>query len=162
VTRDRPARPQARRGRPMSILASILLTFAVAACAYLPVSIGARQVVLDAAPDMNDDSALAVDLVFVRDAELADRLAEVPAREWFARREQFQRDHPRDLEVLSFELVPGQRLPPVDVEDMRRGTRNGIVFADHHGPGDHRAQFGHLPRAVVALGKESFTVQAPQ
>jgi type VI secretion system protein len=162
VTGDGPPRPRARRRRLPPLAAAPAAMLAIAACALVPPSIGTRQLVLDAAPDMNDDSALAVDLVFVRDAELADRLAEIPAAEWFQRREQLRRDFPKGFEVLSFELVPGQTLPPVAVEDVRRGTRKGLVFADYHAPGEHRAQFGHLPRAVVVLGKESFTVQVAQ
>jgi len=47
------------------------------------------------APDANENSAIAVDLVVVYDAKLADELLKLPAAKWFAGKEQFARDHPR-------------------------------------------------------------------
>jgi type VI secretion system protein len=140
----------------------LLLAAGLAGCGMLRRGIGTRHVTLVTSPDLNDDTPLAVDLVFVKDDKLLERLSATSAREWFRNRSQIERDFPRGVEVVSFELVPDQTLPPLAVPGTATAARAGMVFADYRVEGEHRALFGHINRAVIRLGKDSFTVEGAQ
>lgn len=108
-----------------------------------------EEIVIDAQPDANNNTALPVDVALVVGPGVADQLAKLPAAEWFRRRAQLQRDFPDSLVVLSWELVPGQSA--VDAP-KRAGIVDGYLFAGYGTPGDHRVRLGfedHRLRVVL-------------
>ena len=73
---------------------------------------------VDADAKINQDSPVPVELVIVYDKDLVEKLAGVKARDWFAGREQFRKDHPGTTSHFS--------LPSTGV--VRRHTRrNGAI-----------------------------------
>lgn len=88
--------------------------------------------------DANGNSAVAVDVVLVRDKALLDKLLAMPASAYFAARADLLRTFPDGLTVLPLELTPGQR---IDL-DHKRLTRDrawaALVYANYATPGDHR------------------------
>lgn len=90
------------------------------------------------APDANEDSPVAVDIVVVYDRKLLDELLKLPASQWFATKAQFIADHDRKIDVQGWEWVPGQKVEPISI-DYRSGAKEVVVFADYHTDGAHRA-----------------------
>lgn len=88
----------------------------------------------------NSNSPVMLSAVMVHSTKLLNKLQEMTAAQWFAKREQLLRDFPRDLEETYWELVPGQQLPPVD-QPVRKGAVQGILFANYRTPGAHRYLF---------------------
>jgi type VI secretion system protein len=140
-------------GRQVGTLALIVVGFStLAGCAT---KVSTRSFTLSAATEVNDRSAIAVDAVLVRDAELVGTIGALTARAWFEGREQFALDHPRGLEVVTWELVPGQLL---EVRYPFR-TRKGhaiYVFANYLTPGAHRVRVDELERFTLMLGRDGF------
>lgn len=89
------------------------------------------------APDANEDSPVAVDVVVVYDRKMLDELLKLSAAQWFAAKAQFVADHDRRIAVQGWEWVPGQKVQPISIE-YRPGAKEVVVFADYHTDGAHR------------------------
>jgi type VI secretion system protein len=89
------------------------------------------------APDANEDSPVAVDVVVVYDRKLLDELLKLSAAQWFAAKAQFIADHDQRIGVQGWEWVPGQKVQPISI-DYRSGAKEVVVFADYHTDGAHR------------------------
>jgi type VI secretion system protein len=113
------------------------------------------------ASDANEDSPVAVDLVFVYDKKLLDALLKIPATEWFAKREQFIKDYGNALAVEKWEWVPGQQIDRINVS-YRAGARRVVLFADYVTDGDHRATADPQEPFRLVLGARDFSVEKLQ
>ena len=113
------------------------------------------------AADANEDSPVAVDLVFVYDKKLLDELLKIPASDWFARREQFVKDYGDALAVANWEWVPGQQIERISVP-YRAGARRVVVFSDYVTDGDHRATADPQEPFRLVLGARNFSVEKLQ
>lgn len=113
------------------------------------------------AADANEDSPIAVDLVFVYDKKLLDTLLKTPATEWFTKRDQFLKDYGNALAVEQWEWVPGQQIDPLNVA-YRPGARRVVLFADYVTEGDHRATADPQEPFRLVLGARDFFVEKLQ
>lgn len=116
---------------------------------------------VEIAPDANEDSAVAVDLVFVYDKKLLDTLLKMPATEWFQKREQIKKDYGNAVAVEKWEWVPGQQIDRISVP-YRAGARRVVLFADYGTEGDHRATADPQEPFKLVLGSRDFSVEKLQ
>ena len=116
---------------------------------------------LVAADDVNNNSPVAVDVVFVTDDTLLARVAELPASKWFAARADLASTFPKSVQYRSWELVPGQRINvPGDVFGRPR-VLAAFLFANYADPGAQRVRIEPLNGAVaVQLDNHTFSVSA--
>ena len=110
---------------------------------------------------VNHNTPVAVDIVLVPDKGLLGELMKMPASDWFAKREQIRRDHPRGtgFDVRSWEWVPGQVVEPIPLSIDGR-VQGGVVFVNYFTPGAHRAVIPLCKDIVINLGVEDFSVEA--
>jgi type VI secretion system protein len=118
------------------------------------------SITMVASADVNQNSPLALDLVFVRDPAALEKLLTMPAAKWFASKDELMKTYPNALTIKSWELVP-QQVVQLSEEALGSPRVAGMVlFADYFTPGDHRAQ---LPLGKVAflvdLNARSFSVK---
>lgn len=117
------------------------------------------QVTVD--PHANEDAPLAVDLVVVYDAKLADELLKLPAADWFAKKKQLLRDYPSALDARSWEWVPGQEVAPLSI-DYHLGAKKVLLFADYGTEGEHRAAVDPQQAFRLYLGENDLALEAKQ
>lgn len=119
-----------------------------------------KAITMVAAPNVNQNSPLALDLVFVRDPIALDKLLTIPASKWFASKEEILKTYPNAMSIKSWELVPQQVLQLSEEALGSPRVAGMVLFADYRTPGEHRAQ---LPLTRVAflveLGTSSFSVK---
>ena len=150
------------RYRLMLLLMLALLVLCVAGCGMFgggpkPVKPAWKTLALVAAQDANGNSALAVDVVLVRDTKLLDTLLALPAAKYFAATASLQRSYPDQMSVLPFEITPGQK---IDVERTR--FKDGkvwavLAFANYATPGEHRARLAlDEDHVVINLATDDF------
>ena len=121
------------------------------------------QLLVNVAPDANDNRPIPVDLVFVWGKDVAKKLDELMAKQWFDGKAQMRRDDPagRTFTVREWEWVPGQAVPPIDVvvpAAYRHWPQRIFVFANYRTAGPHRLR---LPSgaASIDLGKDDIRLQ---
>lgn len=117
-----------------------------------------ERIQLTAAPDANLDSPVAVDLVFVLEADALQGVSDLAAGQWFKDRSQLMLAYPTALRVRSFELVP-HRSMNYALKDEDEDAVGAFIFANYASPGTHRARIDRLENVVVRLGRNSFTIE---
>ncbi|WP_211115609.1 hypothetical protein [Arenibaculum pallidiluteum] len=143
-------RDPAARGRRGAALAALLLLSLLGACAEKP-ALTLGSVAIQAEPRANDFSPVAVDVLLVRDQKLLDELLKLSAGEWFQKREQYLRDHPRALSAHSYEVVPGQSLSQTLPQEPAAWA--GLVFANYAKGGPHRLRLADPGPVAIRLGE---------
>lgn len=139
-----------RRASRIKYLILIVL-FSFSACSVFHPSVKMRSLVLEVAPQANDDAPIAVDFVVVNDPDLLKVLLTTSSAQWFAQREQYQRDYPQTLTVWGHELVPGQRLAFSDIPIAGVNAVGLLVFASYNNPGTHRLRLDTGKEVVIRL-----------
>lgn len=124
-----------------------------------PVAPDWKMLAITAANNANANSALAVDVVFVKDQAMLETLLTMPASKWFAMRTDLQRTFPEALSVFPYELVPTQSIRLGEKQLASQRAWAAFVFASYATPGDHRARLLlNTAGYVVELGAQSFKV----
>jgi type VI secretion system protein len=141
----------------LSLALCLAAGLALGACGLVPSWLGGgrsiSRISIDADPEANQNSAVAVDLVMLTDPDAAAAIMKLSARDWFLRRQQFARDYPDGLRIASWELAPGQILRDASV-DSPGGMTDAIVFAGYRDDGDHRLRLGDGGRVRLMLGEK--------
>jgi len=113
--------------------------------------IAVRRIAIAVADEANENAPIALDLVHVSERPpLAGTIADLSAAQWFERRAQYERDWPRDLDIRSWEVVPGQILPEERLPSPAVSSE-AFLFALYHAPGTHRARLAEGGRVSVRL-----------
>ena len=137
-----------------------LVALALTACSSLP-KVQVDTLAIAVSTQANQDTPIAVDAVLVRNPQLLDALLGLPSAKWFAQRDQWRRDHPEDITVVSFEVVPGQQIAAAPFPFGGKRGAGVVVFADYQTPGAHRVRLDTGPaHALLLLGDQDLSVQA--
>ncbi|MEX3947301.1 hypothetical protein AB4Y40_06015 [Paraburkholderia sp. EG287B] len=153
---SRAAKPYGWRAAALAFaLAQVL-----AACSSLP-KVQVDTLAIAVSTQANQDTPIAVDAVLVRNQQLLDALLGLPSAKWFAQRDQWRRDHPEDITIVSFEVVPGQQVAAAPFPFGGKRGAGVVVFADYQTPGAHRVRLDTGPaHALLLLGDQDLSVQA--
>lgn len=153
-----------RRRFPRRFAVAVLLLWALGCGANRRSFFGGDVAVrVEADPEINQNSPVAVEMVVVYDKDLLEALLAKGARDWFRDREQIRKDHPGDKDFISmsWEVVPGQSLPVQELS-FGSGARGGIVFADYFSQGAHRARFDPHLDLRIHLQDQDFSLEQPR
>ncbi|KAF1045347.1 hypothetical protein [Xylophilus sp.] len=149
-------------------VAAALLLAPLAGCAlpgflsFKGTKVDWSEVTLAAAPLANDNSPVAVDIVFALDDAMTDRLAELPAAKWFAARADLLKTYPKSLSYRTWELVPGQTLRVAGDSFGSPRVAAVFVYADYVAPGAHRVRVESLKGPLlVRFEARSFDAGPP-
>jgi type VI secretion system protein len=122
-----------------------------------PVTPDWKTLLITAAGNANANSAVAVDLVLVKDVAMLESLLTMSAAKWFAMRSDLQRTFPEALTVYPYELVPTQLIRMDEKQFGRERVWAALVFANYSSPGEHRARLLlNTAGYVVQLNTQSF------
>lgn len=116
-----------------------------------------RNVVISATQDANQNSPVALDIVFVKDAALSEALLTSPASKWFATRRDLRRSFPDAMTAISLEIVPGQSIMLGPNHLAGHVGYTALAFANYTGAGEHRERLSLVaPGYVIELGSRGF------
>lgn len=145
----------------MAVMAIGLAGTALAGCDFLrrPRGVVTSELKILAAPNANGDSPVAVDIVIPYSEAMLDQLVGITAREWFRKRDQFQRDFPTEVETIHLEIVPGtSRTVSLELRDADE-AEGALVFANYFTEGEHRVRIDRLEQIVIDLLERNFSVR---
>ncbi|HXZ00144.1 MAG TPA: hypothetical protein VEI03_09100 [Stellaceae bacterium] len=125
-------------------------------------TIKSRSVEIEVAQGANQDSPIAIDIVYVYDPQLVTQLTQMTAHDWFLKRGQIRQAFPSGFDLTSFELVPGQKGPVETIPSASTDAIAAFVFADYAADGTHRARIDAIEHVLIALGDKDFVVQPPR
>ncbi|KTT26719.1 hypothetical protein SB14R_02680 [Pseudomonas oryzihabitans] len=107
-------------------------------CSFFGPRVALNDVTIEVERNANGNSPVSVDFVATPDATLAQSLKGLTASQWFAQREQLQRDNPGRLDVWSLEVVPEQFAVFRDIPLRGVKAQDVFVYANYSAPGAHR------------------------
>jgi type VI secretion system protein len=99
-----------------------------------------------------------VDFIAVVDPDLLKQLSGISASQWFAEREQYQRDYRQLMSVWGLELVPGQF---IDRQPFPLGGKKAaglLVFASYTTPGAHRLRLDDQSEAWLKFDSREMSL----
>lgn len=149
------------------VLASLAACSSIASVAKMVIPSGNRLdwngLTVIAAPDANQNTAVALDIVQVRDEATLTLVSGLPAAKWFASRADLVKTFPEGLSIKSLELTPGMNVK-LAAGDFSASRQIGVfIFADYLTAGEHRVRADQLKGDIlVQLGSRSFSVTALQ
>ena len=108
--------------------------------------------------DANNDSATSIDLVFLFKKELVDEVSKLTSHDYYRRVDQLVRDNPKLIQIVRWELAPGQYLPNEKIKGVEGTPLAGIIFASYSTPGDHRVILGLQRNLDIHLMANDFFV----
>lgn len=137
---------------------SRLLTVALVASSSL-CGCGSRalRMQMTIAADANGNAPVILSVVFVKSPALQQKVLELSAKQWFAKREQLLRDNRREITESYYEFVPGQQVPQLDYK-IASGVSQGILFVNYSGAAPHRYVFETARPVQVSFGPRSVTL----
>jgi type VI secretion system protein len=108
--------------------------------------------------DANRDSATAIDVLMIYDRDLTRAILKMRAKDYFASSQQIRRDYPDMVDVIHYELTPGQAIRGVVLPLRSTAPFAALVFADYATPGTHRIRVGTYPEINVRLRRNDFCI----
>ena len=135
-----------------------LLSVLICSCSLFGPTVELDSLTLDVAPKANDDTPIAVDFIAVADPDLLKQLSGISASQWFAGREQYQRDYRQLMSVWGLELVPGQF---IDRQPFPLGGKKAaglLVFASYTTPGAHRLRLDDQSEAWLRFDSRDMSL----
>ena len=142
--------------RTRLFLTLVLVT--LTGCSFFGPKVDLDSLTLDVAPKANDDTPIAVDFIAVADPDLLKQLSGISASQWFAEREQYQRDYRQLMSVWGLELVPGQF---IDRQPFPLGGKKAaglLVFASYNTPGAHRLRLDDQSEAWLKFDSREMSL----
>lgn len=109
--------------------------------------------------DMNSSQALAIDAVFVYDEALVSLIAELPATEWFERKQELEFSFASNITTLQWEIAPYAVVTDVVLPPNSRRAHYGVVFANYANGGNHRIDISDIPEVTLLLGPDSVQIR---
>jgi len=146
----------------MKSLALLLVLF-LCGCSMFggpkPVKPAWHSLAFAAAPDANTNSALAVDVVLVKDKALLETLSAMSAARYFAAKADLLRTYPDALTALGVEITPGQLIRFERKRFDGERAWAALAFANYAAPGEYRVRVPLDGGAcLVQLNAQDFAV----
>jgi type VI secretion system protein len=118
-----------------------------------------RNVVISASQDANQNSPVALDIVFIKDSAVSEALMSSPAAKWFNTRRDLRRTFPDALTTISLEVVPGQAIMLDGTHLQGHVGFTVLAFANYPGAGEHRERLSLSAAGyLIELGARGFRV----
>lgn len=137
----------------------ILLTaIMLSGCSIFGPKVNVSALTLDVDLRANDDSPIAVDFIAANDPDLLRQLSGMTAKQWFAEREQLQRDYRQHMNVWGLELVPGQLIESGIFPLDGKPALGILVFANYNTPGAHRLRLDDQRKIWLKFDSRDMTL----
>lgn len=143
-------------------LSVVVLLLALTGCALNPwyeaPVVQTKVVYFRNAENANQNQSIPLDLVIIFDKKLVEKFLEMPAKEWFKKREQLKLDYPTKIFTWEWELVPGQKVPMFPLRNTD-GAKAVLVFANYTAEGSHRARLDPFEVVLIELQERKFQIK---
>ena len=108
--------------------------------------------------DANINSVIPFDVVIACDGPLFDEISKLTGKDYYQRREQLVLDHPQKLQVVPFELDPGQTINhKLKRKCLRR--KGALLFAGYSTAGTHRMRVANQRHLKVRLKNQNMIIE---
>lgn len=137
----------------------VFLLFSLTVLTILTGCMAVRHLVINTVSQSNNAFPVAVDVVFVYQDELIPTVSEMNGLQWFEAKSQLELRHQNDIDVISFELVPGVEEQVVQLPQSVKKAKKALIFANYNYKLGHGSfDITGMKNISILLAKDSFTV----
>ena len=123
-----------------------------------PTKVWLETVYFEVDQKLNNDAPVTVDLVIIYDDKILDTLKGLTATQFFEQKEQIIRDNAKNIDIHTFDIIPGQTLPPQPIKPKKVTGKGILVFALYGTPGDHRQLVGADRAITIQMNAKDFKI----
>ncbi len=110
------------------------------------------------AKNVNGNSPIAVRLVIIYDDGVMGEVSKMTADQFFEQESQLKKDHANDMDVVSWEVVPGQEMDSEAINPTKAYGKGGFVFARYGTPDVHRESLADEHVITIHLDEKDFYI----
>ena len=110
------------------------------------------------AKNVNGNSPIAVRLVIAYDDGVMGEVSKMTADQFFEQESQLKKDHANDMDVISWEVVPGQEMDSESISPTKAYGKGGFVFARYSTPDAHREALADEQVITIHLDEKDFYI----
>lgn len=110
------------------------------------------------AKNVNGNSPIAVRLVIAYDDGVMGEVSKMTADQFFEKESQLKKDHANDMDVVAWEVVPGQEMDSESISPTKAYGKGGFVFARYSTPDAHRESLADEQVITIHLDEKDFYI----
>ncbi len=107
---------------------------------------------------VNGNAPVAVRLVIIYDDGVLGEVSKMTADQFFEQETQLKKDHANDMDVISWEVVPGQEMDSETINPTKAYGKGGFVFARYTTPDAHRESLADEHVITIHLDEKDFYI----
>lgn len=149
-----------------NIIGGLFISVLISGCSVLDSSVDAYKVAknfvfppgekvkwkslnLSLSRDVNDGYPIVIDIVFVKNEVLLNKINDISTTEWFGKKKALVNTFLNDLFVMNWELAPGDNLSVTKSEFEDQRMYGVLLFAKYNNQGDYKVRIDSIKGSVV-------------
>jgi|GEM_PF-3734491 len=139
----------------------LLICLLMSACktSFFSPKVALSNLSVIAAPNANDDSPVAFEIVLVKDEATAGKLLTLTAAQWFDSNATWKTDFPEQLQTWYYELPPGKQIVLNPTEFAGKSSYALLLFANYRNNSPNRLRLETYSKATVLLSEKDIKLQ---
>jgi type VI secretion system protein len=110
------------------------------------------SVALESTADSNMDTPVAIDLLFIYDANVTPLLLALNGPEWFTRKPSLIKRYDKEIDVVSLEVVPLSFIKKIALPNDHKKAKNILMFTNYRSnDGQYVAELSHFKKLKIRL-----------
>jgi len=107
---------------------------------------------LESTADSNMDTPVAIDLLFIYDANVTPLLIELNGPEWFTKKSSLTKRYDKEIDVVSLEIVPLSLIKKIIFPTAHKNAKNILMFTNYRSSnGQYVAELSHFKQLKIRL-----------
>ncbi|MCE3231682.1 MAG: hypothetical protein K0R76_51 [Alphaproteobacteria bacterium] len=107
---------------------------------------------------VNSNAPVAVHLIIIYDDGVLGQVSAMTAEQYFAAEAQLRKDHANDIDIIEWEIVPGQEMDSETIMPTKAYGKGAFVFARYSTPDAHREGIADEQEITLHLDEKDFFI----
>lgn len=107
---------------------------------------------------VNSNAPVDAHLIIIYDDGVLGQVSAMTADQYFAAEDQLRKDHANDIDIVEWEIVPGQEMDSESISMSKAYGKGAFVFARYTTPGAHREGLADEQEITLHLDEKDFYI----
>ncbi len=144
---------------------SVILCFPLAACSDGAIAgaikmekakVWLEKVRFKISKAVNGNAPVSVHLIIIYEEGVLGEVSKMTADQYFAAEPQLRKDHAIDIDIITWEFVPGEEVEPEVIRPTRAYGLGAFIFAHYSTPEAHREGIADEQEITLHLDEKDF------
>jgi type VI secretion system protein len=107
---------------------------------------------------VNSNAPVDLHLIIIYDDGVMGQVASMTAEQYFPTEDQLRKDHANDIDIIEWEVVPGQEMESETISMSKAYAKGAFFFGRYSTPDTHRAGLADEEEVTVTLDEKDFYI----